>query len=208
MKRDRAFTLIEVLISSAIISLVAIGIYSAFASGISVWKRSNESRAYERKIIRFFDRLTRELRNTFKISSIAFEGTGDSVAFPALIESITDEGEQRFEIGKISYSLNEDNTLCKQKEMYSELFQEEREVECEELIKEVFELKFSYCFLDNITGEYKWKDEWVEGQQDSIPKAVKIELLLEEDQEESKFIKTILIPTGTGEQKIELITKR
>ena len=193
--RSEFFTLIEILISAAIISLVAIAVYSVFASGIGVWRRGNESRSYERNIRRVSEKLTRELRNTFKFSNIAFEGTEDSIAFAGLVEN---------EVGRISYFLNDENVFCRQQQTYPEALQDEEMGESEELIPEVAQLSFSYCYLDNATGDYKWKESWVKEEQDTIPRAVKIELFFGDEAEPSTFVKTIFIPIGTGEQKIEL----
>jgi len=192
----KGFTLIEILISGSIIFLVAIAVYSVFASGVNIWQRANETRSYERRVRLVSEKLSRELRNTFKFSNIPFEGTEDFIAFAALVEN---------EVGRISYFLNEENIFCRRYQTYPESFQEEEIGEVDKLSPEVSQLNFSYCYLDNATGDYKWKDKWLKEEQDSIPQAVNIELVFKRKfGQESKFTKTIFIPIGTGEQKIEL----
>ena len=215
------FTLIEVLISGAIISLIAMAVCSVFASGINVWRKGNQSRRDQRNIRLFSEKLTQELRNTFKFSNIPFEGTEDSITFAALIENNSNEENPHDEVGRISYFLNDQNVFCRREETYAESFQPEEAGICDQLIPGVSGINFSYCYLDNATGDYKWKEDWVKEEQDTIPQAIKIELVFKKKSgmqsysssgsdltgteiEQPEFNKTIFIPGGTGEQKKEL----
>ena len=196
IKHQAAFTLVELLISSTIMALVIITVYSVFASGITVWKKGSQTSTYERRLRLFSEKLSRELRNTFKFSNILFEGTADEIAFAGLVK----QG-----VGRISYFLNAKNIFCRRQQSYAQSFKKDDWAEPEELIFGISELNFSYCYLDNASGEYKWKPKWVKGEQDTIPVAVKIELIFKAElKPESKFTKTIFIPIGTGEQKIDL----
>lgn len=190
------FTLIELIISGAIIFLVSITVYSLFAGGIDVWKKANQARSKGYSLRLVVEKLSAELRNTFKFSSIPFEGTEDSIAFAALIDN---------KVSRISYFLNEENIFCRRLQNYPEVFKKGESGKYDLLLPGVLGLKFGYCYLDNATGDYKWKNKWVKEEQDSIPQAVNIELVFKKDSQESKFTKTIFIPIGTGEQKIELV---
>jgi len=191
------FTLIELIISGAIIFLVSIAVYSVFAGGINIWKRANQASGSGHDLRLDAEKLSVQLRNSFRISSIPFEGSEDSIAFAALIDN---------QVSRISYFVNDENMFCRRIQSYPEVFKKGESGEYDLLLSGVKELKFSYCYLDNATGDYKWKDEWVKEEQDTIPQAVKIELTFEKTPgEELKFAKTIFIPIGTGEQKIELI---
>ena len=102
-------------------------------------------------------------------------------------------------------TINDENIFCRQQQTYPETLQDEWMSKSEELVTEVTQLSFSYCYLDNASGDYKWKEEWVKEEQDTIPQAVKIELIFKDKSgKESILTKTIFIPIGTGEQKIEL----
>jgi hypothetical protein len=190
------FTLVEIIISGAIILMVAITVYSVFSSGIMVWKKAAEVGSYSRRLRLFSEKFSSELRNTFKFSTIPFEGTEESVAFAALIDNT---------VGRLSYFLDEDDVLCRQTQSYPEVFEKGENGRLDLLIAGIAGLKFSYCYLDNASGEYKWKDKWVKEEQDTIPQAVKIELKFKNKTEQGEeFTKTVFLPIGTGEQKIEL----
>ncbi|MFA5350940.1 MAG: type II secretion system protein GspJ [Candidatus Omnitrophota bacterium] len=191
------FTLVELIISGAIIFLISVTVYSVFSSGINVWKKANQAKSKGYGLRLIADKLSMELRNTFKFSSIPFEGTEDSISFAALV----DNG-----VSRTSYFINEDNVFCRRLQSYADVFKKGESGNYDLLFSGAKKLKFSYCYLDNATGDYEWKDEWIKEEQDTIPQAVKIELTFEgKPEEELKFTKTVFIPIGTGEQRIELI---
>ncbi|MDD5560717.1 MAG: type II secretion system protein GspJ [Candidatus Omnitrophica bacterium] len=196
-KSTRGFTLLELIISGAIIFLVSITIYSVFAGGLNVWKRADQARGKGYALRLVIEKLSSELRNTFKFSTIPFEGSEDSISFAGLDDN---------KVSRVSYFINDDGAFCRRVQSYADVFKKGESGKYSSLIPGVSGLKFGYCYLDNATGDYKWKDDWVKEEQDTIPQAVKIELTLKKASgEESKFAKTIFIPIGTGEQKIELI---
>ncbi len=190
------FTLVELIISGVIILLVSVTVYSVFSGGISVWKKTNQAKSKGYALRLAAEKMDRELRNSFKHSAIPFEGAEDSFYFAGL----SDE-----QVSRIGYFLDEEDNFCRRCQNYSEIFEKGENGKVEQLIPHVKKLKCSYSYLDNASGEYKWKDEWVKGKQDTLPQAVEIELTFEgPDGQETKFVKTVFIPVGTGEQKIEL----
>lgn len=206
---QNTFTFIELLISVTIISFLGIVIYSVFANGITAWRRGNKDRTYARNIRLITEKVVRELRNTFKFSNIAFEGTEDSIMFPALIrvESKTGQGqtESHYEVGRLAFFYDDkENALCEEEKTYGEVFNEEKIGKGKVLIRHLRKLEFSYCYLDNATGDYKWKRDWKKEEQDSIPQAVKIKMVFEKSAGRQDLEKTIFIPIGTGRQKIKL----
>ena len=208
-----AFTLVELLISVAIVSLVGVAIYSVFANGVNAWRKGTENKSYARNIRLSSEKLGRELRNAFKFSEIAFEGTDDSIQFAGLIsvqseydedeEEGEEKGEQfRYELGRIAYFYDrKEDALCKEEKTFPQTVAQEEIEDGEVVIANVREIEFSYCYLDNATGSYEWKDDWDKEEQDTIPLAVKLEMTFKN---KDKFSKTVFLPTGTGEQKKEL----
>jgi prepilin-type N-terminal cleavage/methylation domain-containing protein len=206
------FTLIELLICISIVSLVSVAVYSVFANGIKAWRRGNINRNFARHLRLSTEKMARDLRNSFKFSNIFFEGTEDSMMFPALIlvRSISDEdkgeGELHYEIGRVAYFYNkEEEALCKEEKSYQQVYEDEKINTGTVIIPNLRKLELSYCYLDNATGAYKWKEDWKKEEQDSIPQAIQMELTFKKNSGyNEKFIRTIFLPLGTGEQKIEL----
>ena len=59
-----------------------------------------------------------------KFFNIEFEGTEDSIAFASLVDNSSYEEPPRYEIGRVSYFLNDDDVLCKRRQTYAEFFQQ------------------------------------------------------------------------------------
>jgi len=197
--------LVELLIATSIIFLVAGAIYSAFANGVGVWRRCNVNRKLERDVMINLTKMTISIRNTFKFTGISFKGTQETISFAALVN----EGE----VGRLSYFFDNDKKkLYKNEKTYIELYGEDPEAEIESLsgtvlISDVEDWEFSYCYLDNATGEYKWKETWEQGEQDTIPQAVRIDFSFKKDENVTlDFTKAVYMPIGTGEQEITLST--
>ncbi len=181
----------------SIFFVVSLAVYSIFSSGVNIWKRSNEIKFSERRIITGLEKFSRDLRNTFKFSNITFEGirfegAKGFIAFAAPVDG---------EIGRVSYFLNNENIFCRKQETYPEYFQSKEQEQYAKLIFQVHEVNLSYCYLDDAaTEDYKWKNEW-SSESGSIPRAVKIELVVEKEyNQKRKFEKTVFIPVGTGEK--------
>lgn len=208
---NRGFTLIELLITTIIVSMVAVVLYSVLAKGINIWRRGTELKTYERNIRFTLEKMSRELRNGFKHSGIAFEGEEDFFRFCALVpvesESEEDQVKTHYEVGRITYFYDKkEDTLFKEEETYPEACNEAEEIGNggRVLIQNLSEVEFNYCYLDNATGTYKWKEDWKKEEQDTIPQAIGIKMVLKKGSQKEDIEKTIFIPIGTGKQKIEL----
>ncbi len=197
LRFSAGFTLVELIISGVIILLVSVTVYSVFASGINVWKKANQAKSKGYALRLVIEKMSMELRNTFKFATIPFEGSEDTVYFAGLVDN---------QVSRISYFLDDEENFCRRVQNYPEVFGKGESGQYSTVFSGVKQLKLEYCYLDNASGDYKWKDDWIKEEQDTIPQALKIELTFEGgNEEESKFTKTIFIPIGTGEQKIELI---
>ena len=207
IKRNKGFTLVELFISTTIIFLVSVTVYSTFFNAINVWRRANVSRKLEKDIAITLTKISKDMRNVFDFSGIPFEGTEDAVFFPGLVKIASSEKNPQTEIGRIVYFYDKDKmTLFKEEKNYPKVYKENK-IEDDyaiPLISGIEQLTFSYCYLDALSSEYKWKDSWKKEDQDTIPQAVKLELVLKKNEiNANQFTKTIFIPIGTGEQRKE-----
>ncbi len=202
-----SFTLIEILVSVTIFSLVGAAIYSVFANGLNAWRRGNDNKSYAKNIRILSEKIARDVRNTFEFEGIPFEGTEESVMFPGLIEgrSYDDAVEEYSEVGRIAYFYDSgEDAFCRKEQTFAESLMEEELDEAEILISDVDSLAVSYCYLDNATGAYDWKDDWKEDEQDTIPQAISLEISFKKKAaRKDDFNQVIFIPIGTGEQKID-----
>jgi prepilin-type N-terminal cleavage/methylation domain-containing protein len=87
--KNKAFTLTEILLVSAMFALISLAVFNAFSNGFKLWARGQHVMV-EGDIAIFLDRIAEDLRQTAVISGIGFKGIGDELSFPAVIWGPTD----------------------------------------------------------------------------------------------------------------------
>ena len=188
-KNSRAFTLIELIIVVAMLSVVSLAVYAVFSSGTKIWDRLNR-KAPEEDVNIFFDKFVTDLKNGFKFTGIDFLGSENKLEFPTLVYSPRLDKET---VGKVVYSYDyASDTLNREQRDFSHVYNEENGPVTLSL-NEITALRFQYYFYDEKTKDYFWLDEWFE---EKPPLAVMIELELNADKQKVKFTKTVTIPAG------------
>lgn len=194
MHKNNGFTLAELLVASVIMSIIAGAVYVSFSSGIRIWNRVNQ-RIKQEHINIFMEKITSDLKNTFRFSQISFEGTEDSLKFATLVNVYELESEPRWPIVEVSYFLNkETNTVNRQIKNFSQIYKNEKGT-IQKLLKDIHYLKFKYYFYDPRREDYFWQSEWNDNNE-GLPIAVKVELGWKDNQTD-RFIKTIAIPVSS-----------
>ena len=188
----RAFTLIELIIATAILSLIVVSIYSAFSVGIKAWRRGSEGEEVQKVRIALL-KMQKELRGSFFFSDAPFEGTSSEIIFPL---SIPEENIEKIYI--ITYRMDENKdtgarNLVREKRLFTENPQDEKEA-IKEPVFPVRLIAFKYAYkLEDGSNGFEWQDSWPETQ-NNIPSAVKISFQL--DNSDEIYNKTIFIPQG------------
>jgi prepilin-type N-terminal cleavage/methylation domain-containing protein len=189
-KAQSAFTLVELLIVLAMISIIGLAIFTTLSNGIRIWQRLNLTVAQE-DINIFFERIARELRNTFEFSTIKFQGDCDRIAFATFVVTPGSSQPQGTDIGQVSYYYDKMNRqLVKENRNYSQLYKGDTGIR-QELLKDIDYLRFSYYFYDEQAREYLWLETW---QEDYLPLAVRIELEFDNEQQPNRIIRSINLP--------------
>ncbi|MDE2221911.1 MAG: prepilin-type N-terminal cleavage/methylation domain-containing protein [Candidatus Omnitrophica bacterium] len=93
-KHRRGFTLVEILLVSAMFALISLAVFNAFSNGFKLWARGQHV-MLEGDIAIFMDRLGQDLRQTVTISGIPFKGNSTDIAFPAIIRAPADANSSR-----------------------------------------------------------------------------------------------------------------
>ena len=100
IKNHKSFTLIEVLLVSALFSMAGVMIYYSFANGLKLWQRAQVVQK-EESIAIFFDRLSKDLRQTLYFSKIKFEGQENLLSFAGFVTTVADPESFRWDEGLI-----------------------------------------------------------------------------------------------------------
>lgn len=188
-KTEKGLTLIELLIVTAILSLVSLTIYSTFNSGIKIWQRVNRKISEEDLGI-FFDKFASDLRNSFKFTGLNFSGRDDIIEFPTLVNSLT---LHKRTVGKVIYFYDSGTKILSRKQKdFAQIYNDE-EGSIQQLIKNIKSLKFQYYLYDEEKKEYIWQDEW---SNEELPLAIKIELGFDDGVQINNFTQTVSIPVS------------
>jgi len=191
-KHLKGFTLLELLITTSLIALMGLAIYSAFARGVTVWQRGNKTDVAEQEVRFVLENLAKELRNSFKFSGIEFEGTKNVISFPIYVNTAGIAQDPKWEVGRISYFYGSSKkSFFRMEASYIDLFQDDLP-KAKEILSQVNDLEISYYFFDIIGKTYNWKDSWTD--KENFPLGVKIKLLAGTGKDEKEFIKTVYLP--------------
>ncbi len=206
MKRNNAFTLIEMLVVMAMLSVVSLAVYVTFSNSLKIWQKANQEIPAQ-DIGIFFEKLTSDLRNTLRISGMVFAGTNEEVEFATLVnqrlqdpvmDSGRSDGQSKGEakeaivtVGRVRYRFDQSKAeMARQRMGYSDIHSS-RQVAKDVMLQNVESLAFRYYTFDKEKQEYLWQDEWAG---DGLPLAVRIELELKKDGQADKFVRTVSIP--------------
>jgi len=187
--RRRAFTLMEILMVSVILSVISLALFKTFDSGIKVWQRVNRKIPETDVNILFFE-FARDLRNSFNFAGTEFLGKENEVNFTALVNS---ERWQKNTIGRVGYFFDSNKReLNRRQADYSQVYEEKSGIS-REFLKNIKSFHFRYYAYDAQRKEYLWGEEW---QKKTLPLAIRMEIEVVYDEQTSKFVKTVNLPAS------------
>ena len=182
-----AFTLIEMLIVTVILSVVSLAIYSTFSSGIRIWKRVSASPAYEDQAI-FFDRLGHDLRNAVALQAIPLMGSDEQLEFPVIADSPRMKVRT---VARTSYVYEPGSGAIKRwQDDYSAIFTGRQDL-TRTVLSGVADVKISYYFFNKDEKEFAWADRWTQAD---FPLAVRVELEFDAAHGGGSVIRTFAVP--------------
>ena len=193
MDRRRALTLVEVIITAGLVAVVGLAVFSALNSGLKIWQRLNKT-TIEEEVHIFFEKFASDIRNSFQYKGIDFVGDETRVAFAGVVATAS-EGLRRGP-GEIIYKFYPDEgAVTVEKRSVSNIFKEKSGL-IQKRLENVETLAFTYYFYDPLRKEYFWVENW---REDTLPLAVRIDMIILRDGAPYKFRKTLDIPMGSKE---------
>lgn len=187
--------MIEILLVVSLMSVISVALFHTLTNGLKIWERSRQF-SIEEDIDIFFDKISRELQNTFPFTQMGFEGKETSLRFAASVRSLADAklglepGAMVERIGSVEYYFDPwKKTVYKRQANYSQAIEHKAGQETP-LLHHVKALKFLYYFSDADGNIDHTKSI------SSIPVAVQIEIEPENDDAEGNAVKLVNIPVG------------
>jgi len=183
MAGKKGFTLVEVIIVTMLFSIVGLGVFSTFISGMKTWNRVKNMNLVRGNVFLTLERIAEEIRQSTDIPQINFEGEEDWVSFPAR----TNEN-----IFEVVYLFDPDNKAVLRRQTHLTDIGEEKKskdyTERRALAADRFSLQ--YLFFDEDQENYSWRDRWI--KDDGPFGAVRFHI--EKDGE--AFSKTVFVPVA------------
>ena len=176
-KLPRGFTLVELLVTVALMALVAGTCLAVLGGGMRVWRRATAYGTQEQSVLVAFDRMRRDLENARRFSPVPFEGRYDQPTF-AQVERVDSDSQNPYELGQLGYFLNErQHLLCRSFVPYRSMKRVKLKDHCQPILEGVAAARFSY-FGTTEEGEAGWSQRW---HSKELPSAVRVSLTIGED---------------------------
>ena len=192
LRNRKSFTFVEILIVTTLIGAVSLAIYSSLSQGIKVWQRVTGV-ILEEDINIFFEKFSRDLRNSIEFNKIKFIGEKDRLTFATLVASTSKQPGLNLNVGEVTYSFDKaEQSLMRVQKNISQIY-EEQDVAKDALLSTVGSLNFQYYFYDVQEEKYLWQEGWMEGH---LPRAVKIEFEFNPGDSARQFVRIVRIPMG------------
>lgn len=180
MKRAnrKGFTLVELLITVALVSLIGATVAAAVSGCLRVWSKVSAHGDTTSWAEVAFEGIRRDLHNIKAFAPIEFKGEYDAMRFPALVRSPLSDGEEIAEIGQAGYYFdNQRKRLCRTQFSYRLMRRAHFKDQCDAVMNHVSRVRFSYYKPKTETSEPEWGSSWEAAQP---PIAVKVEVNYDE----------------------------
>jgi len=190
-KLVRGFTLVELLIASAIFSVVIVTIYSAFRSGFVSYRNIEEATNIHQSARLILKQINSDLRNSFsyKNNDTGFLGEKEKLNFYTLSDNYR-EDEIIEDYASVSYELETDKLMRISRRNWDSQDSASK-TSAEEMAFGIEKINFSYGFLDEDGKTLKFQEFW--NDKTKFPQVVKVELSIG-NKVKYDFSRTIYLP--------------
>ena len=183
-RKRSAFTLVELLVTTALVSLVGATVVAAVSGCLRVWGRVNERGTQDAWTEVAFQSLRQDLHNLHPFAPVLFEGTYDTVSFPALVAAVPPRAsaevqpEPEPEPGQVTYYYSgRRKALCRAQSAYRWLRHTSAQETCDAVLTGITQVRFGYYAAGSETKEPGWTSSWSAAEP---PLAVKVEVRYDE----------------------------
>ncbi|MBL7069217.1 MAG: prepilin-type N-terminal cleavage/methylation domain-containing protein [Candidatus Omnitrophica bacterium] len=166
--RRSGFTLVELLLATALMGMVLLAIFSSYAAGIRVWRAIKDSDiSGDRRFFIGTEKIRMELSAYIRdFGDIEFEGKMEELTFPSI---------SGLDILKITYEFDKNgDVLLKKAVKYSDSLKEKMNEEITELL-EAEDVEFYYLFYDPEEDTAQWVSDFTK-EDNGIPEAVRLDI--------------------------------
>lgn len=188
-EKQRAFTLIELLLALALFGIVSTSLYMSLRSGLLLYNRTEEGLQTQHALSRLFYDMDRQLRNALYSPQYVFDGDQKKISF-LTVKEVYEEDSRSITLAYMSYE------FASKRLMFSELMLPEEKETKEVLLEDIIRGgTFYYAYKDE-DGSIEWREKW---EEESLPYAIKCRYLVrfnEVDKKDKNLEYIFVIPHG------------
>ena len=181
LSRNKGFSLVEVFLVTAILGVVLVTLFSAYAAGVKIWRTANKLELIkDRRFIISMEKITEELSGyirDFENEDVEFEGDKNKISFPFFSGS---------QVVQLTYTFDKNQKyLVKKINKISDSLKDKMQVEKTKLF-DASSLTFQYLLSDEMNNTAYWASSFSE-KDNGVPAAVKM-IINRNDQDAEEFI--------------------
>ncbi|OVE76581.1 hypothetical protein BVX97_00705 [bacterium E08(2017)] len=188
---SRGFTLVELLVVTLLLSLVAAALGACLTGGIKAWESVQNFNELELNVMPPLLILEKEMMNSIDFYGVEFAGDAQMVQFASVIKSADNSGLPPA-IGTIQYYFDKRKHILFRKQW---LYPDDEPDAQEVVVSSLNEVSFEYYFVDqdiagNSNGEWgEFRDKGT-----NFLGAVRIQLGTDKEDEAKELTRTIVLP--------------
>jgi prepilin-type N-terminal cleavage/methylation domain-containing protein len=186
------FTLVELMVTIAILALVAGVVAAAFSGGLSVWDAAQNFDRPRMEALIAIETFEREIRSSIPFYAIAFSGDGEGLKFCRIVGGKT-HSDMPGTIEEIGYRFDrEAKTVCRSSREFPWTGMATPGVET--VLHDV--LEFHVYYADRVEEGHvnlEWKGWW-KPHRERLPAAVAVQVVLAQRGGTVKISRTIYLP--------------
>lgn len=192
--RAKGFTLVEMIVAIVIAASLSVAVYTAFAQGARLWTRTAKDRG-EWKVDLWVDKMTGDLRNSFRDPQWPFKGTRTELFFATLFYGANPKGLE----GAPAYFRYAFDAKAKavivQRHVFENVLTSRSDAETPvDVLEKVLAFELEYYGYDHKAKTFRWRSDW---KKDCFPETVKI-TIEPEQMNHRKWIHMIPMPTESA----------
>jgi len=196
MRRNKGFTLIEVLLAASIALVILTAVYSAFYAGILNYKRVNAYSVRFQTARAVLNKIDSDLKNSFAYynTDSGFKGEPKSIEFFTKVKVFKAESIAESEVAKVKYSIIKTG-LIRQAALGADILKSQLPDSMKAAVNDVKDIKFEYALsVNDAIKSHEWVDSWPKDDigKTRLPLAVKVQVRVGEEMQ--KFQRVIQLP--------------
>ena len=194
MKKNNAFTLVELLIAASIYAVVMVGILSAFRSGIFGYGHIDRKLGFSQTRAFVLYRVDADIRNIFSFSKTnsMFDGKAGELSF--LTEAdFYEDGQVRQDVARVAYSFS-GNALMRLSRRGKLCFSPDSSEPPDVIWTGLREVSFSYGSTLKPGQALNWSDVWKDPK--SLPEAIRLHIVFQDATDQPPLEHIVYLPVS------------